>query len=743
MKRLLPTVLLICLALSFATGALATPKPVRFTVAVSPSPVRGGELVTVSVNAAVDEGWHLYSVVAPKGGPSPAAIVSLGDWKAVGPTREDDPKVVMDPNFGLEVAYHERTATYTRQFRAPEDGASVIPAAVGFHYQTCNDKVCLPPTDLSLPVKLSIASGPARPEYVTASTAPATSANLAVSSGTGSPPDQSGWGVFLLAAIAGGLLALVTPCVFPLVPITLTAFVKQANGERGKLVRLSGGYALGIIALYVAVGAIASVTLGAAGADTIAANPWVNLVEFVVFVLFALSFFEIMTIRLPARLERLQGTMTRHGGNASLFAMGIAFVLASFTCTAPFVGTLLFSAANGNWARPLVGMLVFATAFSSPFLIFAAFPQWIGKLPRSGVWLARTKATLGFVELAAALKFLSNADQVWQWKILTQPVLLAIWAAICIAGGLYLLGIFRFGIIAETEKKGTKPTPARAIFGSAFLLAAAVCVWGLAGRPVGALEAFLPPPGYGGYGSRPGLLPWASDYDGVVKEAQSQSRLVLVDFTGYTCTNCRLNEKTVFPRPEIQKALAGFARVQLYTDGGKDGPRNQKLQQTKLGDLSLPLYAVIDPKTGAVVSQVAGVVSPKQFGDFLSSALSKQTMASTAKSWGPLSADALTTGRPTVIDFTAAWCVNCKAIERTVFEDASVKPQLESGFNTVRVDMTDWDGAKSQELRKKFGIDSLPAVLVFDGKGKELRAQRITGLVSKEEFLKHLDSAKG
>ena len=179
--------------------------------------------------------------------------------------------------------------------------------------------------------------------------------------------------------------------------------------------------------------------------------------------------------------------------------LGVTFVLASFTCTAPFVGTLLVAAAQGERFRPILGTLVFALAFVSPFLVFAAFPQWIARIPKGGLWLARVKATLGFVELAAALKFLSNADQVWQWKLLTQPVLLAAWAVIFICTALYLWGTLRFGVVAELEKPGASVAVPRAAFAALFLFFALYCFWGLAGRPITPyLGAFLPPAGYGG-----------------------------------------------------------------------------------------------------------------------------------------------------------------------------------------------------------------------------------------------------
>jgi len=232
------------------------------------------------------------------------------------------------------------------------------------------------------------------------------------------------------------------------------------------------------------------------------------------------------------------------------------------------------------------------------------------------VWLARTKAALGFVELAAAIKFLSNADQIWQWKILTEPVMLGIWAAIFLAGFLYLAGVWKFGVVKETEKAGARVSAMRRLSATAFLAVAAFCLWGLSGRPVGALGAFLPPAGYGGSARAHGL-PWMSQYGPALADARLTGTPLLIDFTGYTCTNCRLNEKTVFPQEQVQRELASFTRVQLYTDGGPDAAANQKLQEQKTGDISLPLYAVIDPATETVVAKTAGVTTPDRFARFL------------------------------------------------------------------------------------------------------------------------------
>ena len=608
--------LLTVLLLVLTAIAIAEPVSyVKFNATVTPAPAHSGEVVTVTVHAVIEDGWHLYSSHEIANGPIASELYLNVKLIPLTDTLENAAHIIQDPNFG-RVGVHTKNAVFSRQYRV----SRYLPSSVQIKYQLCNDKVCIPPSVVSVPIDLKVTAGPVRAEYAKPNPVPPILSASESTSSTPSEKSDSGLGLFLLAAVLAGLLSIITPCVFPLIPITLTSFIKQADGDRKKLARISGGYSLGIVLMYASLGMIVSATLGAAGINRAAANPWINLLIFALFVLFAFSFFEVIEIRLPASLGAIQNKARLTGGTPGLILLGVAFVLASFTCTAPFVGTLLVTAAQGARLRPLLGLLAFGVAFVSPFLLFTIFPQWISRIPRSGVWLARTKATLGFVELAASLKFLSNADQVWQWKILIQPVLLGLWAVIGLCTTLYLLGFLRFGVVAQTEtaQERKRISITRGAFALLFAFFAIYCVRGIAGRPINPyMASFLPPAGYGGYGIEKNLLPWMTDYTKALEQARTENKKLLVDFTGYTCTNCRLNEKNVFPHSDVQREMAQFVRVQLYTDGGPDGSSNQKLQERIAGDVALPLYLVIDPQSEKVISKVEGVTTPADFIKFL------------------------------------------------------------------------------------------------------------------------------
>jgi thiol:disulfide interchange protein len=328
-----------------------------------------------------------------------------------------------------------------------------------------------------------------------------------------------------------------------------------------------------------------------------AADPWLNLAVTALFVAFALSLFGVFELALPSQWVTMAAQAdSGRGRYAGAMVMGLAFTLTSFTCTAPFLGALFVVASQGDWQWPLAGMLAFSIVFALPFVILALAPQFLARLPRSGAWLISVKTTMGFLELAAAMKFLSNADLVWGWSILTRPVVIGSWIAIGVVCCLYLAGIVRLGSAAATRRPG--PIRLTAIAGTVVL-----CAWlatGLSGRRLGELEAFLPPADLVTNG---GELAWVmNDYETALKEAEREDRPVLVDFTGYTCTNCRWMEANMFPRPDVQRELSRYIRLRLYTDGHGDVYRRfQEMERGWFGTVALPYYAVLTPAGQPVV----------------------------------------------------------------------------------------------------------------------------------------------
>jgi len=424
---------------------------------------------------------------------------------------------------------------------------------------------------------------------------------------------------FLWLAVSAGALSLLTPCVFPMIPITVSYFTVHAADGRGPAVRAASVFALGIIAMFTALGLVLAALVGATGAATFAANPWVNLGLTALFVAFALNLFGVVTVGVPSgvlsavdhRLRRADAASSAaassgaaeagHGarrGLAGPVLMGLAFTLTSFTCTAPFVGTVLVSAAAGHWQQPALGMLAYATVFALPFFLLALVPQWVVRLPRAGAWLVTVKVMMGLLELAAALKFLSNADLVWHWGIVTRDVVLASWILLAGVAVVYLV-----------VRGAGRPATWVAVAAPAL-----IGVWlatGLAGRPLGELEAFLPP--------APVDLAWhLNDLPAVLADARRDGTPVFVDFTGFTCTNCRWMEANIFARPDVQRALAQYKLARLFTDG--DGPvyeQQQAYQESTYHTVALPLYALLEPD-GRTIATYAGLTrDPAVFLAFL------------------------------------------------------------------------------------------------------------------------------
>ncbi len=489
---------------------------------------------------------------------------------------------------------------------------------------------------MSVPVSVRVETGAVRPEYANPPVplAPPT----ASADPNGKPESTSvpssgvqGWGAFLATAFATGLLTLLTPCVFPMIPVTLAFFTKQATGEgkseaaRGAVVKLAFLYSLGIVVAFTGIGLLLAVFVGANAARDFAINPWVNLVFAILFVLFGAALLELFELRLPAKLQQVAGG--RRAGTLGVLGMGLTFVVSAFTCTAPIVGSLLVLAANARGAeaflRPILGMAVFSSALALPFLLLALFPSLLARLPKSGGWMTTLKGAMGFLEVAAAIKFLSNTDVYWNWQILTQPAFLALWAIVLAAAALWLVGTLNLGFNTPTGK----PTPARAAWATGFGLLALYCLWGTTGRPLHpALAQFLPEPPtkYGpNAGSREGDLTWLDSLELGKARAKAEGKRVFLDMTGHTCTNCRYVEYQVLPRRQVRPLLDQLVRVQLYTDPGPHataaaGERNARFMEETFHDLTLPRYAVLDAE-GKVLGSTDFTTArdPKQFAAWL------------------------------------------------------------------------------------------------------------------------------
>jgi thiol:disulfide interchange protein len=422
---------------------------------------------------------------------------------------------------------------------------------------------------------------------------------------------------FLWLAATTGLLSLLTPCVFPMVPVTI-AYFSAPEDRHSSNVRRALLFGLGIIGTFTILGLALAALFGAAGLNRFAADPWVNLTLAALFLLFAANLFDWLGLRLPWRAINAIDRSAREkprGSSLGALLMGATFTLTSVTCTAPFVGTLLVLASQGSWMMPVVGMIVYSTAFALPFVALAFAPRMVARLPRSGQWIPSLRVLIGILEVGAAVKFISNADLVLGWGVFTRPVVLFAWMLLAIVGAAYL----GRGVRAKLARRELRPVAVIPL-----IVALVLAGWlasGLRGRPLRQIEAFLPPstPTASSALGRGTVPTWVlNDYDGALRTARTSGRLVFVDFTGYTCTNCRWMEANIFSRPDVGAELGEFVLARLYTDGeGEMYEKQQAFQEHTFGTVALPLYAVVDSE-GKVRATFTGLTrDPAEFIAFL------------------------------------------------------------------------------------------------------------------------------
>ena len=669
MKNLFTSAFVLFLLLSAAQvhaqeAATWTAKPVNSTVTA-------GGTVEVKVTAKLNDKWHIYSVTPMEEGPIPTdiAFAEGAVLTRTGKIRQPKPVVKYDENFGVNTEYFEHDVTFTLTGKVKANAApGKQKVVVEVTFMACNDRMCLPPNTIEVPFDITVEAATATSEtavddaeadaaedaltevteeqageeQVTDADDTDDAAEDEVSLGYGDERDvekakEEGLWAYIGLAMSVGALALLTPCVFPMIPITVSFFTKREAATRYQSVRDALIYSFGIIFTFTGLGILLALIFGASGINQFAANPWMNILIAVVFIVFALNLFGLFEIVVPSGiLTKLTVASGSGQGIASLLLMGLTFTLTSFTCTVPFVGTVMVAAAKGEIWWSIVGMLAFSSVFALPFFLLALFPSWLKSMPKSGGWLNSVKVVMGFLELAAAMKFISNVDLIWGVGVLSRDLFLSFWVGIGIIITTYLLGKFLLPHDSPVEKVGV----VRMIWAVFFLGISVYLYTGLNDRPLGELDAFLPPMNYqetiqaasmgavsssGTQGSHSeGKEQWFSDYESAVKAAQEQSKPIFIDFTGFACTNCRWMESNIFPRGDVKTLFEDYVLVRLYTDGqGEIYDRNREFQESRFGTVALRLYVTVSPEGEKLASFPGLTRNPQEFVRFLEDGLSK------------------------------------------------------------------------------------------------------------------------
>lgn len=620
-------------------------QPVKWNFSVKNISKTESELI---FTASIDKGWHLYSQKEYQEGPVPTSfhIDKSSEFELLGKVTEGVSIKEYDANFGIELNYFKNKAVFKQKIKPLTSDKFVVKGMLEF--MVCNDEMCLPPEEIEfnfvvneLPLDKTphtVAVEPEVPNSDTIEVVEVEQEEEAVAPTVKTPSDnepkpaavKSFWGIFI-AGFLGGFLALLTPCVFPMIPLTVSFFTKKSK------TRLQGIgnaliYGFSIIFIYVALGFLITKLLGPDAMNAFASNVWMNLLFFVVFVVFAISFLGAFEITLPSSWINKADSASDRGGLIGIFFMAFTLSLVSFSCTGPIIGTLLVEASvGGNNIGPLVGMAGFSTALALPFGLFAAFPGWLNSLPKSGGWLNSVKVALGLLELALAIKFLSNADLVSHWGLITREVFIALWIIIFTILGFYLLGKIKFS--HDTEVKHTSiPRLFLSIMTFSFVVYLIPGMWG---APLKLISGFPPPSFYsegwnlGGSSisaeSQPVVagidkskcphnLPCFKDYELALEYARSQNKPLMIDFTGWSCVNCRKMEEQVWVDPRVLSRIKNnYVLVSLYVDDkiplpeeevyvskvtGKSiktiGNKWSDFQISRFNTNSQPLYVLLD-----------------------------------------------------------------------------------------------------------------------------------------------------
>jgi len=689
MKRILSAVSMLIMA--FMVHAQMV-DPVKFTSTLKTNNTAEAEIV---FSGTIDNGWHVYSTNLGNDGPIEATfhVNKLEGAELVGPLTPRGKEISeYDNMFGMKLRYFEKNVQFVQKvkFTKPQYNIDAY-----LEYGACNDEMCMPPTEVSIvksgksPAvaadnsKEKDAEKKAEEETAKEETEKATETEEANNttaeadsvltsqadstvSATSSDSDlwsssvaelralgnednmaNRSWLYLLMMGFVGGLLAVAMPCIWPIIPMTVSFFLKRAKDDKQKGIRDAITYGLSIIVIYLTLGLLVTGLFGSDTLNAMSTNAVFNIFLFLLLVVFALSFFGWFEIKLPDKwANAVDSKATNTSGLLSIFLMAFTLVLVSFSCTAPIIGLLLVeTTTSGNWIAPAVGMLGFALALALPFTLFALFPSWLKQAPKSGSWMNTLKVVLGFIELAFALKFFSVADLAYRWHLLDREVFLSLWIVIFGLLGLYLIGKLKF----QSDEIGgdiNKPMPVLCIMGGLVSLAFAVyMIPGLWGAPCKAVSAFAPPMNTQDFNLNTKVVEAQyTSYEEGLAAAAAQGKPVLIDFTGFGCVNCRKMEAAVWTDPRVSSKLTkDYVLISLFVDdktplkepmevtddnGNKKtlrtvGAKWSWLQSHKYGANAQPFYVAVDAQGHPLTAARSYDEDIAKYIDFLDEGINK------------------------------------------------------------------------------------------------------------------------
>lgn len=613
--------LLLIAVVGVLSAAAQIINPVTWDSSVKMTGDKSGEVV---FSATIDAGWHIYGLTTPEGsGIQPTEVIwdklegveLVGELTPSRPAHEE-----MDVVMNMKLGWWEKDITLVQKFDVTGDSYTI---SGNVKFMVCSANTCQPPAKEPFEFTSgtsSAESGKTSAEEENASPAVAVSgselwapvdfSSVEVKENEASIDGLSSWLIFL-GGFVGGLLALLTPCVWPMIPLTVSFFLKK-SGSRRKSITNAILYGLSIIVIYLILGLAVTMIFGASALNALSTNAVFNIIFFLMLVVFAISFFGAFDIKLPdSWANKMDSKAEKTTGLLSIFFMAFTLTLVSFSCTGPIIGTLLVEAANlGNYTGPAVGMFGFALALAIPFTLFAIFPSWLKEVPKSGGWMNTVKVTLGFIELALSLKFLSVADLAYGWHILDREVFVSLWVVIFALLGLYLLGKIRFAHDDENEGIGVF----RFFLALVSLSFSVYLLPGLWGAPLKSVSAFVPPLYTQDFNLYDEGMAHYDDFDEGMKAAQAQGKPAFIDFSGYGCVNCRKMEAAVLNNTKVKDMLEkDFVFITLMVDDKRPlpepiyvnengrqvkletyGDRWSYLQRHKFNANSQPYYAVLN-----------------------------------------------------------------------------------------------------------------------------------------------------